>query len=68
MILAIFDSLHFRPSFESIDLLVLKFKIDFQDSRHPGFQTGRILAIFRSASQHDTFYQVSSQLAFWFRR
>ena len=43
-----------------------KRKIDFQDGRHGGhlgFQTGTILAIFDLPS-----YQVSSQLAFWFKR
>ena len=60
----------FLPSFESIGLSVQKKKgkIDFQDSRHLGFPTGMILAIFISTSHPNPSYQFSNQLALWFRK
>ena len=60
-------------NFESIALSVQekKFKADFQDGRHGhnlGFPIATIWAIFLSISHPDASYQVSSQLAFQFRR
>ena len=62
---------YFLSNFESIGLSFQeKFKIDFQDGScggHLVFQIGAILAIFYLRHLDDS-YQVSSQLAFWFRR
>ena len=60
-------------NFESIALSVQekKFRIDFHDGRHGcnlGFPIATIWAIFLSTSHPDASYQVSSQLAFQFRR
>ena len=60
-------------NFESIAPSVQekKFKTDFQDGRHGrilGFPIAMIWAIFLSTSHPDASYQVSSQLAFQFRR
>ena len=58
--------------FKSIGISVQKKrKIDFQDGSHGGhlgFPIGTILAIFWSTSHPDASNQVSSQMAFWFRR
>ena len=70
MILAIFAVLitHMLPTkFQVIGILVQKKqKIDFQDGRHLGFLIGTILAILDL--HPDASYQVSSQVAFQFRR
>ena len=60
-------------NFDSIALSVQekKFKTDFQDgrySRNLGFPIATIRAIFFSTNHPDASYQVSSQLAFEFRR
>ena len=59
------------PSFKSTGLSVQekKQKIDFQDGHHGGhlgFRTGTILVFFMYKSPR--YFQVSSQLAFWFGR
>ena len=58
------------PSFKSIGPSVQKKtgKINFQNSHHLGFLTGKILAIFISTSHPDASYQFSNQLALWFRK
>ena len=63
----------FPTSFGSVDLSVqgTKGKIDFQDGCHGGhlgFPIKTILAFVLSISCPDISYQVSSQLAFQFRR
>ena len=59
----------FLSSFKSIGLSVQKKrKIDFQDGRHLGFPTGKILAMFISTSHPNPSYQFSNQLALWFRK
>ena len=56
--------LDYQTCFQSTDLSVQEknFNIDFQDGGHLGFPIRMILATF------DTSYQVSSKLAFRFRR
>ena len=60
----------FLPSFESIGLSVQKKKgkIGFQDGRYLGFPIGTILAIFISTSYPDASYEISNQLALWFKK
>ena len=60
----------FLSGFESIGLSVQKKKgkIDFQDGHHLGFLIGTILAIFISTSHTNPSYQISNQLALWFRK
>ena len=70
--MALYHSPEYKTSFESVGLLVQKtFNIDFQDGSHNGhlgFPITIILAFFLFTSQPDASYQVSCQLAFWFRR
>ena len=74
MILATVDlqvTLILPMNFESIALSVQekKFKTDFQDGRHAiGISYRNNLSYFLSTSHPDASYQVSSQLAFQFRR
>ena len=63
----------FLPSFKlsGLSFQEKKWRIDFQDGGHGshlGFPIGLIFAIFAQKNHPDTSYQVSSQLAFWFRR
>ena len=70
--MALYHSPEYQTSFESTDLSVQekKFKINFQDDgcdSHREHLIRTILAIF-NPRHHDTTYQVTSQLVFWFRR
>ena len=72
MIFAILSTSYFLSSFELIGLLVQeKFKIDFQNgnsSSHLGFLNRNHVGNFLCTNHTDTSYQLSSQLAFQFRR
>ena len=60
----------FLPSFEAIGLLVQKKKrkIDFQDDRHSWISDRNDFIYFSSISHPNVSYQVSSHLAFRFRK